>query len=62
MKLLAEDTAQYNIFSFSTATLNDILSHFSKIDFKKVFIGYLVMVSTKYFQWVFTGRLGLERN
>lgn len=45
MKLLNEDIAQYNMFSFSTATLNDILSHFSKIDFKKIILGYLVMVS-----------------
>ncbi|XP_065204858.1 protein patched-like [Planococcus citri] len=44
LKQFPNETAQYNIFSFSTATLNDILSHFSKIDLKKIFIGYLVML------------------
>lgn len=45
MKMISEEESHYNVFSFSTVTLNDSLSHYSKVDLKKIFIGYLIMVS-----------------
>lgn len=35
----------YNIFAFSTATLNDILCKFSEPNFVKVAVTYVIMVS-----------------
>lgn len=52
MKMISEEDSHYNVFSFSTVTLNDSLSHYSKVDLKKIFIGYLIMVST-YNRWNF---------
>lgn len=37
----------YNIFAFSTATLNDILCKFSEPNFVKVAVTYVIMVSFK---------------
>lgn len=44
-------SANYNIFAFSTSTLNDILCKFSEPNFVKVAVTYLCMVSRfeKYF-------------
>jgi hypothetical protein len=38
-------TAPYEVYAFSTATLNDILSQFSELNIVKVVVGYLSMVS-----------------
>ncbi|XP_075216920.1 protein patched isoform X2 [Lycorma delicatula] len=37
-------TSSYNMFAFSTATLNDILSQFSEINVFKVATGYIIML------------------
>uniref|UniRef100_A0A1B6DUL2 SSD domain-containing protein n=1 Tax=Clastoptera arizonana TaxID=38151 RepID=A0A1B6DUL2_9HEMI len=37
-------TTPYNFLSFSTATLNDILSRFSELDLLKVAAGYLILL------------------
>lgn len=38
-------TAHYNVYAFSTATLNDILKQFSELNVIKVAVGYVIMVS-----------------
>lgn len=38
-------TAPYEVYAFSTATLNDILSQFSELSIVKVIVGYISMVS-----------------
>ena len=38
-------TAPYKMYAFSTATLNDILSHFSELNVVKIAAGYIFMVS-----------------
>lgn len=37
-------TTHYNVYAFSTATLNDILKQFSELNVIKVAVGYVIMV------------------
>lgn len=39
------NSSQYNMYAFSTTTLNDILGQFSKLNVFKIVVGYLLMVS-----------------
>lgn len=40
-------TAPFNVYAFSTATLNDILKQFSELNVIKVVVGYVIMVSNQ---------------
>lgn len=42
------NTTPYNVYAFSTATLNNILKQFSELNVLKVAIGYVIMVSALY--------------
>lgn len=42
----------YNVFAFSTATLNDILGQFSELNVFKIAIGYVLMVCIMSFSLV----------
>ncbi|XP_066906859.1 protein patched isoform X2 [Halyomorpha halys] len=48
------DTSPYKVFSFSTATLNDILQQCSQLRFFKISIGYIIMAlyaAVSLFRW-----------